>query len=172
MDTGPASAVRFPASELRSISAERRRDCIAERDAGGFTALCSAISGAPRCRLRGTDPGASFILAFQALPLVLTISALASLLLLGHSATHHRGIRLAAAPCDGDRRRVGAWRRRTCVRRHDRGAAAGASLSRARMQRGELFALMTCGMAGVAGTVMVIYASFLAPLVTNTSGTS
>ena len=27
----------------------------------------------------------------------------------------------------------------------------------ARMQRGELFALMTCGMAGVAGTVMVIY---------------
>ena len=28
----------------------------------------------------------------------------------------------------------------------------------ARMQRGELFALMTCGMAGVAGTVMVIYA--------------
>ena len=33
----------------------------------------------------------------------------------------------------------------------------------ARMQRGELFALMTCGMAGVAGTVMVIYAGFLAP---------
>jgi len=37
----------------------------------------------------------------------------------------------------------------------------------ARMQRGELFALMTCGMAGVAGTVMVIYASFLAPVVPN-----
>ena len=40
----------------------------------------------------------------------------------------------------------------------------------ARMQRGELFALMTCGMAGVAGTVMVIYASFLAPLVPNALG--
>ena len=34
----------------------------------------------------------------------------------------------------------------------------------ARMQRGELFALMSCGMAGVAGTVMVIYAGFLAPI--------
>jgi CNT family concentrative nucleoside transporter len=30
-----------------------------------------------------------------------------------------------------------------------------------RMQRGELFALMTCGMAGIAGTVMVLYASIL-----------
>jgi CNT family concentrative nucleoside transporter len=40
----------------------------------------------------------------------------------------------------------------------------------ARMQRGELFALMTCGMAGVAGTVMVIYASFLEQLVPNALG--
>src|SRR6185312_14677120 len=40
----------------------------------------------------------------------------------------------------------------------------------ARMQRGELFALMTCGMAGVAGTVMVIYASFLSPLIPNALG--
>ena len=40
----------------------------------------------------------------------------------------------------------------------------------ARMQRGELFALMTCGMAGVAGTVMVIYAAFLAPVIPNALG--
>ena len=40
----------------------------------------------------------------------------------------------------------------------------------ARMQRGELFALMTCGMAGVAGTVMVIYAAFLAPLIPERAG--
>jgi len=39
-----------------------------------------------------------------------------------------------------------------------------------RMQRGELFALMTCGMAGVAGTVMVIYAEFLAKLIPNALG--
>jgi len=40
----------------------------------------------------------------------------------------------------------------------------------ARMQLGEVFALMTCGMAGVAGTVMVIYAGFLAPLIPDALG--
>jgi len=35
----------------------------------------------------------------------------------------------------------------------------------ATMTRGELFALMSCGMAGVAGTVMAIYASILGPVV-------
>ena len=114
-----------------------------------------------------THPGASFILAFQALPLVLTISALASLLF-------HWGVlqRITSAF---------AW-----LLRRSMGLSGPLALGAAvhvfvgmieapllvkpylmRMQRGELFALMTCGMAGVAGTVMVIYASFLAPFVPN-----
>ncbi len=39
-----------------------------------------------------------------------------------------------------------------------------------RMSRGELFALMTCGMAGVAGTVMVIYAGVIGPVIPNALG--
>jgi CNT family concentrative nucleoside transporter len=39
-----------------------------------------------------------------------------------------------------------------------------------RMQRGELFALMTCGMAGIAGTVMVLYASILGPVIPSALG--
>jgi CNT family concentrative nucleoside transporter len=114
-----------------------------------------------------THPGASFILAFQALPLVLTISALASLLF-------YWGVlqRVTAGF---------AW-----LLRRFMGISGPLALGAAvhvfvgmveapllvrpylmRMQRGELFALMTCGMAGVAGTVMIIYASFLAPLVPN-----
>ena len=117
-----------------------------------------------------THPGASFILAFQALPLVLTISALASLLF-------HWGVlqRITAAF---------AW-----LLRRSMGIGGPLALGAAvhvfvgmveapllvrpyllRMQRGELFALMTCGMAGVAGTVMVIYASFLGPFVPNALG--
>ncbi len=117
-----------------------------------------------------TYPGASFILALQALPLVLTISALASLLF-------HWGIlqRFTAAF---------AWLLRRAM-----GISGPLALGAAvhvfvgmveapllvrpyllHMQRGELFALMTCGMAGVAGTVMIIYASFLAPLVPNALG--
>ena len=115
-------------------------------------------------------PGASFILALQALPMVLTISALASLLF-------YWGIlqRITAAF---------AWLLRR-VMGISGALALGAAVHvfvgmveapllirpyLARMQRGELFALMTCGMAGVAGTVMVIYAGFLSPIVPNALG--
>jgi CNT family concentrative nucleoside transporter len=38
------------------------------------------------------------------------------------------------------------------------------------MSRGELFALMSCGMAGIAGTVMVIYATLLGPVIPEALG--
>jgi CNT family concentrative nucleoside transporter len=117
-----------------------------------------------------THPGASFILAFQALPLVLTISAIASLLF-------HWGVlqRLTTAFAWLLRRSMGIGGALAL------GAAVHVFVGMieapllvrpylARMQRGELFALMTCGMAGVAGTVMVIYASFLSPFVPNALG--
>jgi len=39
-----------------------------------------------------------------------------------------------------------------------------------RLERGELFALMSCGMAGIAGTVMVLYASVLGPVIPDALG--
>lgn len=115
-------------------------------------------------------PGASFILAIQALPLVLTISALASLLfywgilqrITGAFAWLLRrvmGIGGALALGAAVHVFVGMIEAPLLVRPY-----------LARMQRGELFALMTCGMAGVAGTVMVIYAGFLAPVIPNALG--
>jgi concentrative nucleoside transporter, CNT family len=117
-----------------------------------------------------TQPGASFILAFQALPLVLTISALASLLFYWGALQ-----RITAAFAWLLRRVMGIGGALAL------GAAVHVFVGMieapllvrpylARMQRGELFALMTCGMAGVAGTVMVIYASFLTPFITNALG--
>jgi CNT family concentrative nucleoside transporter len=38
------------------------------------------------------------------------------------------------------------------------------------LERGELFALMSCGMAGIAGTVMVLYASILGPVLPDALG--
>ena len=126
--------------------------------------------GGPPLPFAESHPGASFILAFQALPLVLTISALASLLF-------HWGVlqRVTGAFAWLLRRRMGIGGALAL------GAAVHVFVGMveapllvrpylARMQRGELFALMTCGMAGVAGTVMVIYASFLSPLVPNALG--
>src|SRR6185295_12750304 len=40
----------------------------------------------------------------------------------------------------------------------------------AAMSRGELFIVMTCGMAGIAGTVMVLHASMLGPVVPEAMG--
>lgn len=117
-----------------------------------------------------THPGASFIIAFQALPLVLTICALASLLF-------YWGVlqRITGAFAWLLRRFMGIGGPLAL------GAAVHIFVGMveapllvrpylARMQRGELFALMTCGMAGVAGTVMVIYGMFLAPIVPNALG--
>ncbi|HET8996936.1 MAG TPA: nucleoside transporter C-terminal domain-containing protein [Acetobacteraceae bacterium] len=117
-----------------------------------------------------SHPGASFILAIQALPLVLTISALASLLfywgilqrITGAFAWLLRrvmGIGGALALGAAVHVFVGMIEAPLLIRPY-----------LARMQRGELFALMTCGMAGVAGTVMVIYAGFLEPVIPNALG--
>jgi CNT family concentrative nucleoside transporter len=40
----------------------------------------------------------------------------------------------------------------------------------ARLTRGELFIVMNCGMATIAGTVLVLYATFLAPVLPNALG--
>jgi concentrative nucleoside transporter, CNT family len=117
-----------------------------------------------------TAPGASFILAFKVLPLVLTISALSSLL-------YYWGILQAVT-------RAFAW-----LLRRSMGISGALSLGAAvhiyvgmieapllirpylaQMQRGELFAVMSCGMAGVAGTVMVVYATMLGPVIPDALG--
>jgi concentrative nucleoside transporter, CNT family len=118
-----------------------------------------------------TRPGGAFILAFKMLPLVLVISALGALLF-------HWGVL---------QRVVGAF---AAVLRRALGVDGALALAAAvhvfvgmieapllvrpylaRMQRGEVFAMMTCGMAGVAGTVMVIYGTVLSPVVPNALGT-
>jgi concentrative nucleoside transporter, CNT family len=115
-------------------------------------------------------PGASFILAFRAFPLVLVISAIASLLL-------YWGIL---------QRIVGGF---AFLLRNTLGVGGALGLGAAvhifvgmieapllirpyllKMPRGELFALMSCGMAGIAGTVMVIYASLLGSVIPEALG--
>lgn len=137
-------------------------------DAGtGF--LFGYLGGAP-LPFAETHPGAAFILAFKALPLVLVISALSALLF-------HWGVlqRVAGVFAWGLRRTLGIG-----------GALAIAAAVHifvgmieapllirpwlARMQRGELFAVMSCGMAGIAGTMMVIYATILGPVIPDALG--
>ncbi len=116
-------------------------------------------------------PEATVVLAFKILPLVLIISALASLLF--HWGVMQRVTALFAAVLrravgiDGPLALaaavhifVGHIEAPLLVRPYLQG-----------MQRGELFAIMSCGMAGIAGTVMVIYSTILGPVIPNALGT-
>ena len=110
-------------------------------------------------------PGAGFVLATQALPLVLVVSALSAVL-------YHWGVL-------GLLVRGFAW---VLQRTMGVGGAVGMSAAAnafvgmveaplvvrpwlARMSRGELFVVMNCGMATLAGTVLALYAAILRPVV-------
>src|SRR4051812_17479434 len=110
-------------------------------------------------------PGADFILAFQALPIVLLMSVLTTLLFYW---------RILPPVVRGM-----AW---LLERTLGVGGAVGLSTAAniflgmveaplfirpylARLSRSELFLVMTGGMAGIAGTVLVLYATLLAPLI-------
>jgi concentrative nucleoside transporter, CNT family len=107
-------------------------------------------------------PGSSFVLAFRALPLVLVVSALSALLFYwrilpvvvrGFAFVLQRtmGIGGAEGVAAAANVFVGMVEAPLVVRPYI-----------ATMSRSELFVLMTGGMATIAGTVMVLYASVLA----------
>ena len=114
-------------------------------------------------------PGADFVLALQALPVVLVISVLTTLLFYWRILPPIvRGM---------------AW---MLERTLGIGGAVGLSTAAniflgmveaplfirpyiAQLTRSELFLVMTGGMAGIAGTVLVLYATFMAPLLPDAS---
>ncbi|KAF0185179.1 MAG: concentrative nucleoside transporter CNT family [Nitrospirae bacterium] len=115
-------------------------------------------------------PGASFVLGVQALPLVLIVSALSSLLF------YWRILPVVV--------RAFSWFLQKTMHIGGAvglGAAANVFLGMveaplfirpylAIMTRSELFITMTCGMAGIAGTVMILYASILSPVILDPLG--
>jgi CNT family concentrative nucleoside transporter len=116
------------------------------------------------------SPGADFVLAFQALPIVLVMSVLTTLLF------HWRILPPIV--------RGFSW---LLERTMGIGGAVGLSTAAniflgmvesplfikpylARLTRGELFMVMTGGMAGIAGTVFVLYATILKAVIPDVAG--
>jgi CNT family concentrative nucleoside transporter len=117
-----------------------------------------------------TNPSASFVLAFRALPLVLVVSALSALLF------HWRVLPAVV--------KAFAW---VLNKSMGLGGAVGVSSAAnvfvgmveaplvvkpylARLSRSELFMVMVCGMATIAGTVMALYGAILAPVLPDAIG--
>ena len=131
-----------------------------ESTRAGTTFVFGYLGGAP-LPFAENAPGASFVFALQALPVVLVVSALSSLFF-------YWGVLPLVV-------KAFSWVLQRTMRI---GGAAGLSAAAnvflgmveaplvvrpylCKMTRSELFMTMSCGMAGIAGTVMVLYAGIL-----------
>jgi CNT family concentrative nucleoside transporter len=115
-------------------------------------------------------PGASFVLAFRGLPLVLLMSALSALLFYwrilplivkAFSLVLQKTMRIGGAEGLGVSVNifVGMIEAPLFIRPYLN-----------KMTRSEIFTIMTCGMATIAGTVMVLYASILSNTIPDVMG--
>jgi len=116
------------------------------------------------------EPNNMFILAFRALPLILVVSALSAILFhwrilpaivdgVGWALRRSMGVGGALAVGSAANIFVGMVEAPLLIRPYLK-----------RITRAELFALMTIGMATIAGTVMVIYATVLETVIPNAMG--
>ncbi len=134
------------------------------------TSMVFGYLGGGKLPFAETFPGASFILAFQALPLILLISALSALLFYwkvlplvvnAFSWSLQKTMGLGGAEGLGVSANifVGMVESPLFIRPYLK-----------HMTRSEIFTIMTCGMATIAGTVMVLYASILKNIVPDIMG--
>ena len=116
------------------------------------------------------SPGAEFILAFQALPIVLVMSVLTTLLFYWRILPPVvRGMAFILERTLGIGGAVGL----STAANIFLGMVEAPLFIRpylAQLTRSELFLVMTGGMAGIAGTVLVLYATLLAPLISDAAG--
>jgi CNT family concentrative nucleoside transporter len=139
-------------------------DALDHATAAGTAMVFGYLGGGPK-PFPESEPSASFVLAFRALPIVLVTGALSALLF-------HWGVLPAIV------RAFARVLRRTLGIGGTVGVAAAANVFvgmveaplvvrpyLARLSRGELFIVMVGGMATIAGTVLVLYATILGPRV-------
>jgi len=161
--------VRLPVSQSVFIWLNRAVLALEQATTAGTTLVFGYLGGG---LLPFPEPfnGSAYILAFRALPLVLVVSALSSLLF------YWKILPLIV--------KAGSW---LLERTLGVGGALGVSAAAnvfvgmveaplmirpylQQMSRGELFAVMTCGMSTIAGTVLVLYASILNPVLPDALG--
>jgi len=142
---------------------------IAEATRDGTTLVFGFLGGAPLPFIESA-PGSSFVLAFQALPIVLVMSALSAVLF------HWRILPLLVRAFSVLLEKmlgVGGAVGLSTAANIFVGMVEAPLLVRpylAKVNHGELFIILSAGMAGVAGTVMGLYASILGPVVPDALG--
>jgi CNT family concentrative nucleoside transporter len=161
--------LKVPQSQNVFSAINRAVDAIAAATKAGTSFVFGYIGGGP-LPFDPKTPGSDFVLAFQALPVVLIMSVLSSLLFYW---------RIMPPIVRGF-----SWALEKTL---DVGGAVGLSTAAnifvgqveaplfirpylANLSRSEMFVVMTGGMAGIAGTVFVLYATILANAIPNAAG--
>jgi CNT family concentrative nucleoside transporter len=161
--------LKVPQTELAFAWINRAVDAIAAATRAGTSFVFGYIGGGT-LPFDPKTPGSDFVLAFQALPVVLVMSVLSSLLFYWR----------IMPPVV----RAFSWALEKTL---DVGGAAGLSTAAnifvgqveaplfirpylPALSRSEMFIVMTGGMAGIAGTVFVLYATILANAIPNAAG--
>jgi len=140
-----------------------------EATKAGTSFVFGYLGGGPAPFEVGT-PGSDFILAFRALPLILVVSALSALLFYwrilpvivkGFSWLLQRSMNIGGALGLSSAANifVGMVEAPLLVRPYLKS-----------MSRSEIFALMSCGMATIAGTMMVLYATIVGSVIPDAMG--
>jgi len=147
----------------------RAVNAVAEATQAG-TAIVFGYVGGGALPFALTTPGAEFVLAFQALPIVLVMSVLTTLLFYWRILPPAvRGFSWALERTMGVGGAVGL----STAANIFLGMVESPLFIRpylVRLSRGELFMVMTGGMAGIAGTVFVLYATILRNAIPDVAG--
>src|ERR1700722_9829399 len=161
--------LKVPETQIAFDAINRAVDVVAAATKAGTSFVFGYVGGGT-LPFEPKTPGADFILAFQALPVVLVMSVLSSLLF------YWRIMRPIV--------RGFSWALEKTL---DVGGAVGLSTAAnifvgqveaplfirpylAKLSRSEMFIVMTGGMAGIAGTVFVLYATILANAIPDAAG--
>lgn len=161
--------LRLPASKKAFLALNHAFLALERATVAGTSFVFGYLGGGP-APFEVSDPASSFVLAFRALPLVLVMSALSALLF------HWRILPLLVKGF--------SWLLQKSV---GVGGAVGVSAAAnvfvgmveapllvkpylREMTRGELFTVMSCGMATIAGTVLALYASILRGVIPDAVG--
>jgi CNT family concentrative nucleoside transporter len=150
-------------------AANRVIDAISEASRAGTSFVFGYVGGGP-LPFELKFPGNEFVLAFNALPIVLLMSVLTTLLFYwGILPPIVKGFALALNRTLGVGGAVGLATAANIFVGHVE-APLFIRPYLAKLSRSELFVVMTGGMAGIAGTVLVLYAQFLKNAVPDAAG--
>jgi len=161
--------IRLPGSQIVFVWINEGVLALQRATEAGTSLVFGFLGGAP-LPFEESVPGAAFVLAFRSLPLVLVVSALSALLY------HWRVLPVIV--------RAFAWALTRTLRIG--GAASFATAANIfvgmvespllvrpyleRMNRADLFLVMTAGLSTIAGTVFVLYSTLLRDVLPNAAG--